>query len=517
MGAGKITGSAGIVKSGASTFTLGMDNDYSGTVSIQAGIFKAASTHALGSATGETVVESGGTLDIAGNALNGETISVSGAGASGIGAIINSGADQVNAVARVTLAADTTFGGKGRWDVRGSGASLNTGGNAFNIIKIGTNQVSLVGTTVDPALGDITIQEGVFGIQTTTVSLGGVGDSTKTITVYPNATLELWNLGAASPLNKTIVLRDGATIWNENGVSALDGSVAVQGDDKFNIGGTSLTLNNVVSGSGGLTKTGSGQLILNAANTYTGATVINTGTLALTDTGSIDQSSTITVGTTLDLSQRTTAGLVLATGQTLNGGGNISGDLTISAGSTLAPGNAVGSLNVSGAIILNGNVIIELDKANGANDVLHSGSALGFGGTLTLANSGALATGDSFKIFDAASYNGTFANIIPTSPGGGLTWDTSSLNIDGTIKVSGTSIPQAHITGTILANGSLTITGTGGTAGQGYSVIASSDIALSIANWTAVANGTFNANGSFSIIIPFDSNSAQRFLSVRVP
>ena len=67
----------------------------------------------------------------------------------------------------------TTFGGTARWDMRGSSPSLSTGGNSYNITKVGTNQVSLVGVLVDPMLGNVDIQEGIFGIQTSTVSTSG--------------------------------------------------------------------------------------------------------------------------------------------------------------------------------------------------------------------------------------------------------------------------------------------------------------------------------------------------------
>jgi hypothetical protein len=55
---------------------------------------------------------------------------------------------------------------------------------------------------------------------------------------------------------------------------------------------------------------------------------------------------------------------------------------------------------------------------------------------LSLSNlTAALASGDSFKLFNAASYSGTFANITPAAPGTGLVWDTSSLTNNGVLNV----------------------------------------------------------------------------------
>ena len=75
----------------------------------------------------------------------------------------------------------------------------------------------------------------------------------------------------------------------------LNGSVT------FDTAANSITLSGTLSGSGGLAKAGSGNLILSGANTYAGDTTINAGTLQLNGTGSSPGMLRITNGALLNL------------------------------------------------------------------------------------------------------------------------------------------------------------------------------------------------------------------------
>src|SRR5439155_15763340 len=60
--------------------------------------------------------------------------------------------------------------------------------------------------------------------------------------------------------------------------------------------GSDLILNGVISGNYGFSKGGPGGVVLTAANTYTGATVVAVGALRLTGSASIANSRKIIVG-----------------------------------------------------------------------------------------------------------------------------------------------------------------------------------------------------------------------------
>ena len=529
-GPGRISGGANLLKKGDSTLVVNSTNDFTGTVTLERGILQLGNNSSLGSTAGGTVISDGATLDIgitdyAANTVNigVEPLTVSGAGYAGQGAIVNNSANaQQNAVRMVTLAGNASFGGNGRWDIRGTGATLSTGGNPYKMTKVGANQLSIVGANVDPTLGDIEIQAGTLSFETGTTS---AGDPTKLLTVQPGGTLQVYQLLVA--LDKRIILNgDGASFYNNNGVNTVAGPITLNGNCVFNVGGTSLTLLNTLSGAGGLTKIGNNVLSLSAVSTYSGDTVVNAGTLALTGTGSISGSSNITLAaatTLLDVSARTDGKLTLPGGRTLTGNGTIRGSLQVNAGGTLSPGNpslgaAVDALTVTDVVTLGGTNIMEIDKSNLTNDVIRGAAAIQYGGTLNVTEISSIpfVDGDSFKLFDATSYSGAFTSITPATPAAGLFWDTSELTSSGTLKVVATA-PPPSITSVVKSGNNIVFSGSGGIPSDPYYVLVSTDIALPVSNWTPIVTNSFGAGGEFSFTEAVNPDVPRRFYLLQVP
>src|SRR5439155_8986349 len=130
---GAISGAGALVHSGSGTTTLSATNTYTGNTTISNGTVKATSNASLGSLTSGVVTISGtGSFDVGGFAAADATnfgqkqFNISGAGpGTGIGALTNSSTAnrQINAFQKVTLTADASIGGAGRFDVRSPSAT----------------------------------------------------------------------------------------------------------------------------------------------------------------------------------------------------------------------------------------------------------------------------------------------------------------------------------------------------------------------------------------------------------
>jgi len=278
---GVISGSGSLTQNGTGVLNLSGANTFSGSVTIQNGTLFAGNATALGSASGTTFITNDGTLDVNAMNLTAEPVVVSGFGVNSNGAVVNSAGQQTSGLRNVTLAGDTSIGGASqwnpsanvnRWDIRAAstsstnGCTLSTGGRPYKLIKTGGNQISIVAADVDPALGDIDIQQGLMGWETVT---SGMGNPSSNIIVRAGATLSFFN--ATTLWNKHFVLfGDGGhtNMYNWSGTNVIIGPMQLNGNCVFWGGGTSLALYNVVSGTGALIKTGTYNLILAGTNIY---------------------------------------------------------------------------------------------------------------------------------------------------------------------------------------------------------------------------------------------------------
>jgi autotransporter-associated beta strand protein len=281
------------------------------------------------------------------------------------------------------------------------------------------------------------------------------------------------------------------------------------------------TCGNLISGTGSFTQAGNGVLLLTGANTFSGATFIMAGTLALTNTGSLGGSTNIDLvnDALLDVSGATAGLMTLGSGRTISGEGVVKGNFTLTGGATLAPGNNdLGELTFSNALTLNfgSRTILNVSHNSQTNNVVAVLGAFSWGGSLVISNADApLQAGDTFTLFNGTAWAGSFSSLtLPALPPG-LYWNTNAFKTSATLVVAAETPPT--IVNIAVAGGNLTMSGTGGMNNGTYYVLTATNLAAPVANWTRLSTNQFDGNGNFNFTSPINHSSLPSFFLLRLP
>ncbi len=249
--------------------------------------------------------------------------------------------------------------------------------------------------------------------------------------------------------NATIYLKSGAAIngaKNEStyylgGLSGESGSylagfnVKAKGSGTWIVGGanTNETFRGVINnndqagshpGTTTIEKQGTGYWRLTGANVYSGKTTVTAGTLIVNGAHSGTGAVTVRTGATL----AGTGSLAAAT--TINTGG------FLQAGDTLINGKG---LTFNSTLKMNGTATLRvLANATKCNTItLKAATTISNSATLQMELDETPAEGTAYRVFtlSGGSISGTFAEILPATPGEGLEWDASSLYTTGVLRV----------------------------------------------------------------------------------
>jgi fibronectin-binding autotransporter adhesin len=367
--------------------------------------------------------------------------------------------------------------------------NLGDGGTAGTI---STSQITLNGPNAQ-IIADFT---DTLTLAATVVDGGSgmEGSLTKNGTGTLNLTSDINNWAGGTTVNDGVLqIGDGGTTGFISGNMNLAGASSVFAINRA-AGSSDVELDGVISGAGGLRQDGGGTTLLSGGNSYTGATTINAGVLALKDMGSIFGSSGLTINNdgVFDISAFN-VGLGPSI-KTLSGGDNTS--IALGANSLFVDNNAIttfagtiedGGLNggTGGAIELRSGTL----TLSGTN-TYSGGTTIGpnFPGaatTLVATNANSVGTGtviiNSLGVFRAGADNLDFANNFRLSSVGGSAIDSNgfTLTISGVISDSsdpgrlnkngaGTLILTANNTyggGTVINAGTLQL-GNGGATGN---------------------------------------------------
>jgi len=323
-----------------------------------------------------------------------------------------------NGVSTSSVSAETlTVGGSGNISFLAS-ITNGTGSGPLALTKTGTGTV----TTVSSSRTGITTING--GTLATASLANGASNS---------------GLGASSSDSSNLVFDGGTLHWTGTTATGIDRGFTL------NAGGGTIRNNNAdpailirfggnVTGTGDLTKVGSGTLALSgAASDYTGKTFVNEGTLSLRQTVSAGASGTVANGTEV------AAGAILELNPGTTGGpGSGAGTQTWTEVLTLAGGtvnNASLNNNWSGGIILAANSVLSSTSSTlNVNSVISDGGgAFGFtkmGGS-TVALSGLNTFTGVVRVSEGTLTLNTFSNGGVASSLGQSSSASSNLILDG--------------------------------------------------------------------------------------
>lgn len=352
--------------------------------------FNANMSNLIGSATNATIVLNGGVLETSGTFNRALTTTGNATGGVNLGVNANSPGGGFSA-----------FGNALSVNLGGSGATLTWSATNFvkdygqlilgsitadsvvdwqNGLELGTNssvyfrQIDVkdnVNSSGDLALisgliADTSGSEGLHGIQK--VGQGTLvltANNTYTgITAISSGTLQLGYVGTVNSQSY-----DGTTGSVAGDVHNY-GTLAFNRSNAYSHGGT-------ISGSGNVVHAGTGTTTLTTANSYSGGTVVNAGTLLINNTAGSGAGS---------------GGITVNNGGTLGGTGSFTGAVTVNDGGSLLPGASIGTLGSGTLTMTNGSTFgYEVD----------SGVALSVGadlqkvtGDLILSGTVALTLGD---------------------------------------------------------------------------------------------------------------------------
>lgn len=495
----RLSGTSGLIKSGSGELILTGNNDFSGNIGIALGTLTVSGSGQLGAAgndlsftggklkitgstsldagtnlSGQVAIESNSDLVIAGQLLA-STLALSGSGVISLEGSGSSSSGNITLAAPATIKLTsaqnftltggiTTTQAAGTATISAVSGTLALGGAQRNFdvadgssnvdLNISASITSLAGGRIQKTGGG-TLQLGSnpgfaggvrLGVSGTSTAIGG------TIQVTAKDSLGTGSLQFNSgTLFATTALTGANAIANTLSIGAGqtgDGAVFAGAAMEFS-GTTALfkpaatTMQHKIKVDTDVTFTGPLDVSTASGTTgiSTGLTFSGTGSIALNNATNGITEAIIIDGPTLNIQGSLSASSVTVNAGTLKGVGPlmalILGDSTGTNDANLEPGGSPGTLNAA-SLTLNSDAVVKLEINGitaGLFDRIVVSGLMAFGGTLDLTTSYAFLEGDMIDVFDWTSTSGSFATILGTNLGGGLSWDTSSLYTTGVLLV----------------------------------------------------------------------------------
>ena len=525
------TQNGGVVSSGSDQVWIGQNVSGSATYNLNAGTFNVNNWLAIGREGGT------GTFNLSGTAVLYETggggnldIGTSGGvnGVAGTGTLNQTGGTLTNTASQTWLGEGSSGEpASGNWNISAGTAQLGelnvgqggTGTSTLNIsgtgaitcagyvdVSLGSGTIGDVniGSVSQPggsltAEGDMTVGDIGTGIVNMVTNGGGLltvqgtmylsrnsGSAFGSVNLNTGSTIVAGYVNNGFGFGNNTTTNPQAFNFNGGTLRAFVGSPyfiqpyvnavvqaagAIIDDGGNNITVLAALLNG--GGGGGLTKKGNGTLYLYGVNTYTGTTLVSSGILG--------------------------------------GSGSIAGPVTVaSGGAIVGDGGSLGAFTINNALTLDAGSTAYFKVTPASNDEIQGLTGVTYGGALVVTNISAtpLTIGSVFKLFNSAgSGTGNFSSVT-LQPSGTATFNPTT----GTLTI--TSVGSLAVNTPVISGGDITLTGSGGTPGAGYTLLSTTNL---LSPWTTNLQSTFSGTGTFSNSIPVNTSLPAEFFRMRTP
>ena len=379
---GNISGPADLTQNGPGTFILLGANTYSGGTTINGGILQLGNGGTTGSLTG--------------NVTDGGTFAIDRSNTYTYGGVISGGGSFIQVGTGTTIFTNAnTYGGgtailAGTLQIGNGGA---TGSIIGNVADAGTFAIDLSNTYT--FAGNISGPGSFQQLGTGTTVFTGANSYGGTTTVV-SGTLQAGAANTFSPSSANIV--DLGGILDLHGFNQTIGSLAGAGNVTLGAGtlttggdNTNTIFSGAISGTGGLTKQGTGNFFLTGNSGYTGPTNVDGGVLVVN--GSIVSAVTVN------------------SGATLAGVGSV-GPTTVNSGGTLAPGDAIGTMTVNGNLTFNAGSSFQVSILGNTNDRTNATGSASLAGSVDAVFLSTTNLQHSYTILSAAGgLSGSFTSL----------------------------------------------------------------------------------------------------------